>query len=230
MASESQIPQQLMTAALLVFEKGVPIDDCTLQNRVLRDRLARVQHVYWQWVKNPLIDIFELFRNLLRGQCSDRHSLWRMAKRDEMLFEFVRDHVVIGNRRQDEAVVRAAANQAIRIGMETDNVNALTKGGKLLYEVARLGEPEDDSADMNKLSFLPPVVTTSVKEVDDTKEDVDDVEMKRIMAKYGGFVDNKESDIDKMVETMAAKSYGQKADEYLAGLEERAKQETNDDE
>lgn len=206
MASESQIPQQLMTAALLVFEKGVPIDDCNLQNRVLRDRLARVQHVYWQWVKNPLIDIFELFRNLLRGQCSDRHSLWRMAKRDEMLFEFVRDHVVIGNRRQDEAVVRAAANQAIRIGMETDNVNALTKGGKLLYEVAGLDKPEDQQADMSKVAFLPSVVVTNIEQIDPDKTYVDDEETRRIAAKYGAYIPDQRKMVEDQVALMEARA------------------------
>ena len=206
MAQESQIPQQLMTAALLHFEKGVPIDDCDVKGRGHRERLARVHHVYFQWIRNPLIDTFEMFRLLLNGQCSDRHSLYRMAQRDNILFEFVKDHIAISSRKQDEAMVRAAANQAIRIGMETDNVNALTKGGKLLYEVAHLGEPEEDRADMNKLSFLPPVVTTSAKEVDETKDDMDDAEMKRIMAKYNGYVDEKERDIDRMVEVMEAKS------------------------
>lgn len=206
MSQESQIPQQLMTAALLHFESGVPIADCNVQGRGHRDRLARVHHVYFQWIKNPMIDTFEMFRLLLQGQCSDRHSLFRMAQKDKMLFEFVRDHVALGNRRQDEAMVRAAAYQSIRIGMETDNVNALTKGGSLLKDVAHLMDPEEDRADMNKLSFLPPVVTTSAKEVDETKDDMDDAEMKRIMAKYNGYVDEKERDIDRMVDVMEAKS------------------------
>ena len=206
MSQTSQIPQQLMAAALLHFESGVPIDDCNVQGRGHRDRLARVHHVYFQWIKNPMIDTFEMFRLLLQGQCSDRHSLFRMAQRDNILFEFVRDHVALGNRRQDEAMVRAAAYQSIRIGMETDNVNALTKGGCLLKEVAHLMDPEEDRADMNKLSFLPPVVTTSAKEVDETKDDMDDAEMKRIMAKYNGYVDEKERDIDRMVEVMETKS------------------------
>ena len=194
-----------MTAALLVFESGVPIDDCNLQNRVLRDRLARVQHVYWQWIKNPMIDVFELFRQLLNGHCSDRHSLFRMAQRDKMLFEFVKERVALSSRKQDEAMVRAAASQAIRIGMETDNVNALTKGGKLLYEVAGLDKPEDQRADMSKVAFLPSVVVTNIKEVDDTKENVDDEETRRIIAKYGGYVDEKRKMIEEQVELLEAK-------------------------
>lgn len=211
MSQESQIPQQLMTAAMLHFEKGVPIADCNVQGRGHRDRLARVHHVYFQWIKNPYLDVFELFKQMAKGTGSDRHSEWRVAQRDKMLFEFVRDHVALGNRRQDEAMVRAAAYQSIRIGMETDNVNALTKGGSLLKDVAHLMDPEEDKADMNKLSFLPPVVTTSAKDMDDSKDDMDDAEMKRIMAKYNGYVDEKDRDIDRMVEVMAAKSESEAA-------------------
>jgi len=105
----------------------------------------------------------------------------------------------------DEAKVRAAADKMMKIGMETDNVNALDKGSKRLMEVAQLDKPEEERIDMSKMAFLPPVVTTSVKDADDTKEDVDDQEMKRIMAKYGGYVDEKEVRIEKMVEVMAAK-------------------------
>ena len=74
-------------------------------------------------------------------------------------------------------------------------------------------KPEDERVDMGRMSFLPPVVTTSVKDVDETKEDVDDREMKRIIAKYGGFVDEKEGNINRMVETMVAKHKGEDAAE-----------------
>lgn len=211
MSQPSTIPQQLMTSALLHFEQGVPIDDCDCRTEHKR-RLARVSHVYWIWKRNPLLETFALFKQLVRGLGSDKQSEWRMAKKDQRLFEFVRDHVAPSSRQQDEAVVRAAANQAIRIGMETDNVVALTKGGKLLYDVAHLGQPESEQADMSKVMFLPPVVTTSVKEVDETKSDVDDPEMKRIMAKYNGYVDEKERDIDRMVEVMAAKGQNHEQD------------------
>lgn len=205
MASESQIPQQLMTAALLVFEKGVPIADCKLQNRVLRDRLARVQHVYWQWVKNPFVDVFELFRQLLQGKASDRHALFRMAQRDKMLFEFVKEHVTLSSRKQDEATVRAAANQAIKIGLETDNVNALTKGGKLLYDVAGLDKPENEKMDMAKVMFLPPVVTTQVTDVAPDKTPVTDEQTLAIINKYNAHQDGKRLAIEERVNTMLAK-------------------------
>jgi hypothetical protein len=90
-------------------------------------------------------------------------------------------------------------------GLATDNDRAMAKGADLLTRVARLDQPESEQVDLNRLSFLPPVVTTSAKEVGDY-EDVDDKEMKRIMEKYGGYVDEKERDIERMVETMAARS------------------------
>lgn len=206
MAEESTtISQKLMTGALLHFERGVPIADLDIR-REHKDRLARVQHVYWQWVKNPItIDPFQLLRQLTKGLGADVYSEWRMAQKDKFLFDFVVEHIAPPSRRMDEAKVRAAADKMMKIGMETDNVNALDKGSKRLMEVAQLDKPEEERIDMNKMAFLPPIVTTSVKEVDDTKQDVDDTEMKRIMAKYGGYVDEKEVNIEKMVEVMAAK-------------------------
>jgi hypothetical protein len=205
MAQESQIPQQLMTAALLHFESGVPIADCDLQGRGHRDRLARVHHVYFQWIKNPYLDVFELFKQMAKGTGSDRHSEWRMAQRDKMLFEFVRDHVALGNRRQDEAMVRAAAYQSIRIGMETDNVNALTKGGSLLKDVAHLDQPESEQADMSKAHFISPVVTTHASEVDSTKIDYDDQQSLDIMNEFNAYIDPKRQTVNDKVALLEAK-------------------------
>ncbi|MBQ8712986.1 MAG: hypothetical protein IJ551_09265 [Prevotella sp.] len=208
MARESVIPQQLMTGALLHFESGVPISDVDVR-REHKDRLARVDHVFWLWKKNPLLDTFALFKQLIRHgekKYADAPSEYRAAQKDQWLFEFVRDHVAPPSRRQSEAVVRAAAEQAIRIGMETDNVMALTKGGKLLYDVAGLDKPESEQADMNKVAFMPTVVVTDIREVDDTKENVDDEETKRIIAKYGAYVDHKHKAIEDKVAQMEARS------------------------
>ena len=199
-----------MTAALLHFEQGVPIADCDIRTEQ-RERLARVSHVYWQYVKNPFLEPFGLFKQLAKQKgYADIHCAWKAARMDKTLFDFVLEHVSVGCRHEDELMVRTAAKQAIRIGLETDNPTALVKGGKLLSEVARLNEPEEDKGDMNKLSFLPPVVTTSAKEIDETKDDMNDDEMKRIMQKYNGYVDEKDRNIDRMVEVMAAKSQGRK--------------------
>lgn len=207
-----------MTGALLHFEQGVPIDDLNVR-REHKERLARVQHVYWQWVRNPvMLDPFAMFKQLVKGKGADVHTEWSMARKDKMLFDFIVDHVAQSSRRMDEAKVRAAADHMMRIGMETDNVNALDKGSKRLMEVAGLDKPEEERIDMSKMAFLPPVVTTSVKEVDNTKQDVDDSEMKRIMAKYGGYVDEKEVNIEKMVEVMAAKGQADGAAEVTAAL------------
>lgn len=206
MARESTIPQNLMSCSLMHFEQGVPIDDLDIRTEHKR-RLARVSHVYWQWIKNPFLDVFPMFKQLVKGTGADLQSEWHMAQKDKWLFDFVVEHVAPPSRRVDEHKVRAAAEQAIRIGMETDNFNALVKGGKLLSEVAHLDQPESEQADMSKAMFLPPVVTTSAKEYDDTKEDMEDLVMKGIMQKYGGYVDEKVSDVEEMVEVMAAKRH-----------------------
>ncbi len=205
MSQPSTIPQQLMTSALLHFEQGVPIDDCDCRKEH-KHRLARVSHVYWIWKRNPLLETFAMFKQLVRGHGADKQSEWRMAKKDQMLFEFVRDHVAPSSRQQDEAVVRAAANQAIRIGMETDNAVALTKGGKLLYDVAHLGQPESEQADMAKANFLQPIVTTTVTDVDETKIDYDDKQSLAIMNEFGAYIDPKRQMMEDKVALLEAKS------------------------
>jgi hypothetical protein len=196
-----------MTSALLHFEQGVPIDDCNCLP-VHRARLARVSHVYWIWKQNPFLETFQMFKQLLHGKCADRHSEWHAAQKDQLLFDFVVQHIAPSDRKVQEARVRASANHLMKMGMETDNAFAIADGAKIAMRLDRLDQPESEQADMSKVMFLPPVVTTNAKEVDDTKEDLDDAEMKRIMAKYNGYVDEKERDIEKMVETMEAKGEG----------------------
>lgn len=204
MARESIIPQALMSGSLLHFESGVPIDDLDLR-REHKQRLMRVQHVYWQWVRNPFLDVFALFKQLIKGKYADKHSEWRAAQKDKWLFDFVVEHVAPTSRRADEIKVRTAAEQAIRIGMETDNVQALYKGGKLLYDVAGLAQPESEQADLSKAMFIPPVVTTVASEIDPTKEDQTDEQARLIMNKYNAYVDDKRKSVDDKVDVMMAK-------------------------
>ena len=205
MSQPSKIPQELMTASLLHFEQGVPIDDCACRTEQ-KKRLARVSHVYWIWKQNPFLNTFALFKQLVKGKFSTPQNEWAAAKHDEELFKFVIDHVAPTDRKVMEARVRASANHLMKMGMETDYAFAIADGAKIAMKLDRLDQPEAEQADMSKVMFLPPVVTTSAKEIDDTKEDINDTEMKRIMAKYNGYVDEKDRDIDKMVEVMKAKS------------------------
>lgn len=203
MAQVSTIPQQLMTSALLHFQNGVPIDDCNCRAEHKR-RLARVHHVYWQWVKNPFLDAFAMFKQLSKGQYADAQSAWRVAEKDKILFDFVVDNVVQSSRKQDEAKVRFAAEQAIRIGAETDNPDALVKGGRLLSDVAHLKDPESEQAELSKTVFLPPIVTTVASDVDPTKKDVNDEQANAILRKYGAAIDEKRIMVEERVEVMMA--------------------------
>ena len=212
MAQESTIPQELMTGALLHFESGVPISDLDVR-RENKDRMARVDHVFWLWKKNPFLDTYQLFRQMVKGKYSHAPGETAAAKKDQLLFEFVRDHVAPPSRREDEMKVRWAAERAIQIGADTDNPQALVKGGKLLYDVAGLDKPEDQRADMSKVAFMPTVVVTDIRQVDDTKENYDDEETKRIIAKYGAHVDEKHKAIEDKVAVMEARSEAMEIDD-----------------
>lgn len=197
-----------MTGALLHFESGVPICDVDMRTEH-KNRLARVDHVYWLWKKNPLLNTFELFKQLCRQSergYANPQSLWRAAQKDQILFEFVRDNVSPPSRRQDEAVVRHAANHMIEIGLQTDNITALDKGSKRLYEVAGLDKPESEQVDMSKAHFIQPVVTTFASEVDPTKIDYSDEQSMKIMQEFGAYIDPKRQMIDNKVAAMEAKA------------------------
>lgn len=193
-----------MTGALLHFESGVPINDLNVRKEN-KERMARVDHVFWQWKKNPFLDVFALFKQLVKGKYSGKVPEWYAAQKDKMLFDFVVEHVAPPSRREDEMKVRFAAERAIQIGADTDNPQALVKGGKLLAEVAHLNQPESEQADFSKAVFLPPVVTTSAKEIDDTKEDQTDEQARLIMSKYNAYVDEKRKSVDDRVEVMMAR-------------------------
>ena len=206
MARETGISQSLMSGALLHFQSGVPINDLDMR-REHKDRLARVAHVYWVWIKDPMLDAYQMLRQLVKqtGNYSDAAAVTVAAQKDKMLFDFVIDHIQSGSRRQDELKVRYAAERMITIGLETDNVMALDKGSKRLYEVAGLDKPENEQIDVSKVMFIPPVVTTNVTDVDPTKENVDDEQARLIMQKYGAAIDDKRTMVDDKVALMMAK-------------------------
>lgn len=194
-----------MTRSLLHFEQGVPIEDLSLR-REHKDRLTRVKHVYWQWMKNPFLDTFALFKQLCKGKYANLQSEWHAAEKDNWLFEFVVQNVTPPTRKVSEARVRAAANHVIAMGMATDNGRDIVEGSKLLIKVDHLDQPESEQMDMAKAAFLPPVVTTNAHEVDETKVNMDDKQSLAIMDKYNAYVDEKRKMIDDRVAVMEAAS------------------------
>lgn len=191
---------------MLHFESGVPIDNCDIRTEH-RERLARVEHVYWQWIRNPFLDTFVMFKQLAKGKYADIHSEWRVAQKDEQLFKFVRDHMSPPSRRTSEQKVRVTADRLMQMGAETDNDRAMAKGAALLMQLDRLDQPESEQVDMSRVAFLPTVVTTDIHEIDDTREEVSDEETKKILAKYNAYVDDKSKAVEEKVAVMEARGH-----------------------
>jgi hypothetical protein len=127
-----------------------------------------------------------------------------MAKKDQALLDFVVQHVVPTDRKVMEARVRASANHLMKTGMETDNAFAIADGAKIAMKLDRLDQPESEQADMAKVAFLAPVVTTNAHEVDDTKVDMDDKQSLDIMHKYDAYIDEKRKMIEDKVAVLEA--------------------------
>ena len=192
-----------MRGALMHFESGVPIDDLTIRAEQ-KQRMARVEHVYWQFLRNPFLDAGALLRQLVRGKYKDAPSECHAAQKDKALFDFVVSRVAQQDRKVSEAQVRAVSRRLMQNGMATDNGRDMAEGAKLMIKLDRLDQPESEQNDMNKVAFLPSVVVTDIREVDDTKEYLDDEQTKAIMQKYGGYVDEKRTLVEQKVATMEA--------------------------
>ena len=212
MSSITSVSSELQQWSLLHFEKGVPICDINVRKEN-KDRLARVSHVFWQWKKDPWLDTKALFRQLVRGKFADASSECQAAQKDEALFKFVRDHVSPPSRAEATAKVRAVADRLMKNGMATDNGKDMAEGAKIAIKLDRLDQPENAQAELAKAAFLPPVVTVSAHEVDDTKQDLNDRQSLAIMNKYGAYIDDKRKAVEDRVEVMLANRCTEGAEE-----------------
>lgn len=200
-----QLSQELQQWSLLHFEKGVPICDINVRKEN-KDRLARVSHVYWLWKKDPFLDTKEMFRAMAKGKYSGTGAECNACSLDQVLFEFVRDHLAPPSRKEAEQKVRVVADKLMQNGMATDNGKDMAEGAKILMKLDRLDQPEDNRQDISKVAFLPSVVVTNIKEVDPDKDYIDDEETKRIAAKYGAYIPEQRTMIEEQVATMEARA------------------------
>lgn len=204
MSQPSKIPQQLITAALLHFTQGVPIDDCDCEP-AHKKQLARVDHVYWIWKRNPFLETYPMFQQLLHGKYTTKSNENRVAKSDQLLFDFVKDQCSPPDRKTQEARVRFAANHLMKIGMETENTFAIEAGMKGAMKLDRLDQPESEQADMAKAHFISPIVTTTITDVDKTKIDYNDKQSLAIMQEFGAYIDPKRQMMEDKVALLEAK-------------------------
>lgn len=223
-APDERMSDKMRVAVLAHFLNGVPIERLNIR-REQKDRMARVDHVYWLYRKNPYIDVHAMFYALCRqhyknGMTSEgRSSAFHFAKMDERVFWFAVDNMKPHSRKDSENKVRAATDKLMRIGMETDNVQALAKGAGLRIQLDRLDQPESEQSDMNKVAFLPPVLTLNIHEVDDTKTNIDDEQSRVIRARYGAYLDDKIKAVEDKVATMEARNVSTEPASEEDGLE-----------
>lgn len=208
--AERVLSQKMRVGLLAHFQNAVPIERLGLTD-TQKDMVARVEHVYWQYLKNPLLDTHAMFYELAKqryksGAGTGRGNAFHMAKIEERVFAFVVDNMKPPSRKDRENKVRFAADTLMKRGFETGDNRALAKGAEIGIKIDRLDQPETEQQDISKVAFLPTVVVTDIREVDDTKENIDDEETKRIIAKYGAFVDDKHKAIDQKVAQMEARS------------------------
>lgn len=213
---ERNLTPKLKIALLAHFQNGVPIMRLGLSEQQ-KNMVARVEHVYWQYLKNPFLNVHAMFYELAKQHYKDGYGKGRAnacnyARFDEKVFQFVLDNSKPPSRKDRETKVRFAADKLMQRGLATGNDRALAKGAEISIKIDHLDQPENDQVDMSRLAWMPPVVTTNISEIDDTREEISDEETKRILAKYNAYVDDKSKAIDEKVAVMEAKG-GPKTEE-----------------
>lgn len=197
------LTQKMKIALIAHFVNMVPIERLNVDKRA-KEHIAAVEHVYWLYRKNPFHDTTAMFYQLAKQRYANRGVAYYWSRRWQRILEFVTEQVKPSSRKQDELKVRHVADRLMERGLATDNDRAMYKGAELLAKVARLDQPESEQADMANVAFLPSVVVTDIREVDETKEYIDDEQSRRIMEKYGGYVDEKRQMVDERVRVLEA--------------------------
>lgn len=205
----SRLTQKVKIALIAHFINAVPIANLHVDVRT-KNYVAMVDHVYWIIKKNPFLDshatFYQLSKQHYKGEYDNRGSAHHLSKYLDEMLKFVIDNIKPDSRRLDEMKVRHAADALMRRGLANDNGRDIAKGAELLTKVARLDQPESEQADMSRVAFLPPVVTTNVSEVDDTKEYIDDEQSLAIMREFGAYIDEKRTMVEDRVAVLEAKS------------------------
>ena len=204
---EQILTPKVKVALIAHFVNAVPIERLNIDKRT-KEHVVLVDHVFWLLKKNPFLDphalFYELSKQHYKGGSDVRGNATRLARRLDKMLEFAIDNTRTDSRKRDEMKVRHVADRLMERGLATDNDRAMAKGADLLTRVARLEQPESEQADMANVAFLPSVVVTDIREVDETKEYIDDEQSRRIMEKYGGYVDEKRKMIEEKVAILEA--------------------------
>lgn len=204
---EQILTPKVKVALVAHFVNAVPIERLNIDKRT-KEHVVLVDHVYWLLKKNPFLDshalFYELSKQHYKGDSDVRGNATRLARRLDKMLEFAIDNTRPDSRKRDEMKVRHVADRLMERGLATDNDRAMAKGADLLTRVARLEQPESEQADMANVAFLPSVVVTDIREVDETKDYIDDEQSRRIMEKYGGYVDEKRKMIEEKVAILEA--------------------------
>lgn len=204
---EQVLTPKVKVALVAHFVNAVPIERLNIDKRT-KEHVVLVDHVYWLLKKNPFLDshalFYELSKQHYKGGSDVRGNATRLARRLDKMLEFAIDNTRPDSRKRDEMKVRHVADRLMERGLATDNDRAMAKGADLLTRVARLEQPESEQADMSRVAFLPPVVTTNISEVDDTKENLDDAQSLAIMREFGAYIDEKRTLVEDKVAVLEA--------------------------
>ncbi len=174
---------RVLECAMSHMENGVPISDLDL-TAPNKKRLVRAFDLYYRWVANRHLDPKAMLRELWPDL--DRYAI----RQDLKVFQFILEQSEQGCRKMDELRVRGLADDMAKIGRAQGDWKPMEAAAKIITKVAGLDRPEDPTGPLDRVSFLPTIFTTNIKDIDPEREQITAEQRKQLAAKYGGIIDD----------------------------------------
>lgn len=205
----SQTLTRVMECAMSHMENGIPIQDLGLTEPNKR-RLIRVFDLYYRWIANRHLDPKAMLRELWPDL--DRYAI----RQDLKIFHFILEQSEEANRKMDELKVRGMIDDMARIGRAQGDWKPIEAAAKALTKVAGLDRPENPAERLDRVSFLPTIFTTDIKDIDPDRERISADQRKQLASKYGGIIDEHGALIERRKAEMRAEAAMTESDEENA--------------
>ncbi len=158
------------------FEKGIPLEDMKNVHPANIERLQICMELLQFVEQDPCFDDRGWLRHV-KGRTSAQ------IIRDLQMFELVQEYMMPMRRARARYIVEKTAERSIRRSEAQGDVRNSLRAAKLIAEVNRLGE-DDNEEDEVKNTYILPTVLVSVEQKDESRRTYSDEMRKALFKKY----------------------------------------------
>jgi len=186
------------------FEQGIPFEDLKGVRQATLERFQICMELLDLVEQDPTFQEREWLRRI-------KHRTRSQIVRDLQMFDMVMEYMMPRRRQRAAYIVERTAERIIKQGEQTGDWKPQHAGAKLIAEVNRLGEPEDEQDRVGDTYVFQPVLV-NINEIDSSRKAISEEERNRLIAKY-------RPALDKTAELLRSKVEAREA-EHIVEAEE----------